>query len=85
MTMSIKGNDIADGEANPSTTSTTEEVYIIAFARLTAQKSKDHHWINEWKKGGRSQAKSGHHELGLEATTKVKSMPEMTLKRYVLG
>lgn len=46
MTMSIKGNNTADGEANPSTTSATEEVYIIAFARLTAQKSKDHHWIN---------------------------------------
>ena len=37
------------------------------------------------KKGCKSQALKSYHELGLEPTTRVKSMPEMALKREVSG
>lgn len=55
--MGIKVSDIADGEARgyagiPSTTSAIEEIHTLAFASRTAQKTKDHEWINEWKNGG---------------------------------
>ncbi len=46
---------------------------------------QDCEWVNEWKKGGKSQALKSFLELGLEPTTRAKSMPEMTLKREVLG
>ena len=67
------------------TVSATEEIHTLAYARRTAQRTKDHEWVNEWKRGGRSQALKSYHELGLEPTTRVKSMPEMALKREVLG
>ncbi len=46
---------------------------------------QDCKWVNEWKKGGKSQALKSYLELGFEPTTKAKSMPEMALKREVLG
>ena len=88
--MGIKGNDIADAEVkryagNLPTISATEEIHTLAYARRTARKMQDHEWVNEWKKGGKSQALKSYHELGLEPTTRAKSMPEMALKREVLG
>lgn len=88
--MGIKGNDIADGEAkryagSTPTISTTEEVHTLVYARRTVRKTQDHERVNEWQKGGKSQALKSYHELGLEPTTRVKSMPEMALKREVLG
>lgn len=56
--MGIKVNDIADGEArgicrNPIYHQCNRrDAYTLAFAPRTAQKTKDHEWINEWKKGG---------------------------------
>ncbi len=87
--MGIEDNDMADGKAkryvgNPPTISATEEVHTLAYALRTARKTQDHKWVNAWKKGGKSQALKGYHELRLEPTTRVKSMPEMALKE-VLG
>lgn len=54
--MGIKVNDIKDGQARGYAGAgihlPTEEVHTLAFARRTAQKTKDHEWINEWKNGG---------------------------------
>ena len=52
---------------------------------LKIRKMQDCEWVNEWKKGGKSQALKSYLELGLEPTTRAKSMPEMALKREVLG
>ena len=87
--MGIKGNYFADGEAkiyagNLPNISTTEEIHTLAYALLTARKIQDHEWVNEWKKGGKSALKS-YHELELEPTTRARSMPEMALKREILG
>ena len=60
-------------------------MHTQAYARRTAQKIKDHEWVNKWRKGGRSQAFTSYHELGLKPMTGVKSMPEMALKREVPG
>lgn len=59
--MGIKGNDVADAKAkiyagNLFTISTTEEIHILAYARRSARKMQDREWVNEWKKGGESQA-----------------------------
>ena len=72
--MGIKGNDIADGEAkryagNLPTISATEEIHTLAYARRTAQKTQDHEWVNDWKRGIKSQALKSYHELELEPTT----------------
>ena len=88
--MGIKGNDITDGEAkkyagNPSTISATEEVLTLAYACRTSRKTQDPEWVNAKKKRGKLQALKSYHEFGLEPTTRVKSMPEMALKREVLG
>ena len=88
--MGKKGNDIADAEAkryagNLPNISATEEIQTLAYARRTARKMQDREWVNEWKKRGKSQALKSYHELGLEPTTRAKSMPKMALKREVLG
>ncbi len=88
--MGIKGNDIADTEAkryagNLPIISTNEEIHTLAYARRAVRKMQDHEWVNDWKKGGKSQALKSYLELGLEPTSKAKLMPEMALKREVLG
>ena len=46
---------------------------------------QDCEWKTEWKKEGKSQALKIYHELGLEPTSRAKTIPEMSLKREVLG
>ena len=88
--MGLKGNDIADAEAkryaeNTPTISAVEERYTLAFARRAARKMQDCEWKTKWRKKGKSQALKIYHELGLEPTSRAKTIPEMSLKREVLG
>lgn len=42
-------------------------------------------WVKRMEKGRQVSRIKSYHELGLEPSTRVKSMPEMALKREVLG
>lgn len=50
--MDTKGIDIADGEAKRYYRQLNPRgiVHTLAYARRTAQKTKDHKWVNDWKR-----------------------------------
>ena len=85
--MGIKGNDIVDAEAkryvgNLPTISASEEIHTLAYASNCAKDAGSRVGKRMEK---RRQVASIKKLLGLEPTTGAKSMPEMALKREVLG
>lgn len=50
--MDTKGIDIADGEAKRYYRQLNPRgiVHTLAYARRTAQKTKNHKWVNDWKR-----------------------------------
>lgn len=74
-----------DGWFGTITISTNEEIHTLAYAPRAARKMQDCEWAYELKKVVKSQALKNYLELGLEPTTKAKSMPEMAINKEALG
>lgn len=85
----IEGNELADKEAKkyakkrPNTA--IQEVQMLAHAKRRIRAAKDTAWQAEWDKRNVVGAAKTYRDLGLRLTTNIKAMPEMTLKREILG
>lgn len=85
----IEGNEIADKEARkqakllPSAQART--VQTLSNAKRRIKKGKDNAWQMEWLTDGSSGVIQTYKDLGLTPTTRIKSLPELTIKREVLG
>ena len=85
----IEGNEIADQEAKKYAkvlpTPLTQAVQTLAHAKRVIRSGKDKAWQQEWEAGDFSGAGKSYQKLGLRPSTKIKAMPEMELRREVLG
>ncbi len=85
----IEGNEIADKEtkryAKIAPAPFTQRVQTLAHAKRVICKKKDEAWQLEWETKDSFGAVKTYQELGLRLTTNVKTIPEMALKREVLG
>ena len=85
----LRGNEVADTEAkkyaqlhpNPR----VSETQTLSHAHRVIKARKDKAWIEEWEKLLPSASIQSYKDLGLKPSTKAKSMPELKLKREVLG
>ena len=84
----IEGNEIADKEAKKQAKllppPQTRTVQTLRNAKRRIQKGKDNAWQIEWQTDGSSGAIQTYKDLGLTPTTRIKSLPELTVKREVL-
>ena len=85
----IEVNEIADKEARkqvkllPSPQART--VQTLSNAKRRIKKGKDNAWQMEWLTDGSSGVIQTYKDLGLTPTTRIKSLPALTMKREVLG
>ena len=85
----MKGNEIADREAkkfahcphNPL----AEKTHPLSHARKSAKVEKDAAWAKEWDNLAPRGAIKIYQDLGLKPSSNAKDMPELKLKREVLG
>ena len=85
----LKGNEIADREAKKFAhyphSPLAEKTHTLSHAQKSAKAEKDAAWTKEWDNLPPRGAIKTYQELGLKPSSNVKDMPELKLKREVLG
>ncbi len=85
----IEKNEIADKEAKKQTklppAPQVKMVRSLSNAKKQSKKSKNNAWQLEWQINSSSGAIQTYKDLGLISTTRTKSLPELAMKREVLG
>ena len=62
-----------------------EYLQTISSPKSEICRRRDANWINEWEEGGGAEAVKSYLEVGLQPSTRAKSMPEFDLQREVFG
>ena len=87
--MGIEGNEIADKEAKSHAKTppniTSQETQSPSNAKRLLKTRKDEAWQQEWQADISLGATKTYRDSGLKPTTQIKSQPELSLKRGVLG
>ena len=85
----IDGNEIADKKAKKQAKLLpflqARKVQTLSNAKRRIKKGKDNAWRMEWQTNGSSGAVQAYKDLGLIPTTRIKSLPELTMKLEVQG